>query len=450
MSSIEQRAGDRRNSATGEANRGSHNGGATDESSDFEGGRAPGSSAGTPDSSKATGGPGSNGRRGKKRRRPLLAALVVLVLAAAAVVIWRVNVAGAETDQGADISRGSFAGRFAAGAEGGLPVSGELYLAESVQNREGVEVSGNIAPGQAVDLSAKVAGTIISGDLREGQAVRAGQVLFAFDNADLEYQIAAKEYEIEQERLSGSPRKLALLQMQYELLLAQRTDYTVRASISGRLSAVEADLGDEVTKGQNLGRIIDTSTLSASVNVDELDVPRVQLGQEVEVYLDALEGVSLFGTVTKIGLEGSATGNGYATVPVEIRFDEPDPRIVPGFSFSGNIYVSGEEEAVVVDKRAVQTLTDTMAIVFQVGEDGETATPVQVGYESFGQLQYKISGVEPGARLMEPPAALTGSEGPGGFPGASGGFGGPSIRVQPLGGPTGAVPGGRTFRSTGN
>jgi multidrug efflux pump subunit AcrA (membrane-fusion protein) len=324
----------------------------------------------------------------------------------------------------------------------GIPVTGQTYQVQTLENRAEVEISGNLSPGVAENIFTAVTGTVSSVLVTKGQQVSQGQSIGYLDQSQLRYQIATKEYEIEQERLTGSPRKLELLTMEYNLLLKNLEDYTLTTPIAGRISEIHLETGKTVSTGATAARVIDTSFLTATVEIDELDVIRIQPGQEVEVYLDAINDLAMYGIVTSIGLEGTATGNGYAVVPVEIRFDQPDSRILSGFSFSGSVYVSDEELAVVVDRQALRTVTDSVGMVFVVDQRTNTATPLQVQYESFGQLQYKItSGLEGTETLMAPPAMEGSSRGTGnvigipGVPGTGGGTGGP-----PGGGPGGGAP----------
>lgn len=314
-----------------------------------------------------------------------------------------------------------------------VPAGTQTFVVRAEKDREGVEVSGNMLPGDAEDLTSRVAAQVLSVPVHEGDKVNAGDVLVVLDSASLRYEIESLRFEIEQEELSGSPRKVELLRMQLALKQQNLAHYTVRAGIAGTVSTIDVKPGQSVAAGAALARVIDSSWLRAEVGIDELDIPKVQLGQEVEVELDALSGTALFGRVARIGSEGTPTGNGYSTILVELQFREVDSRVLPGFSFSGSIYVASEEQAMVVDRRAVQTINDRDGVVFVVTEDGATATPVPVQYASFGQLNYKLlDGVEIGAKLMTAPN-VTGSRRmtfPGGGFGPTGGGPGGGVRIQ--------------------
>lgn len=399
----------------------------------------------------------------KSKKRPKagpIIAIVLIVLIAGGYFLWRLVISPGSTGaQGPNTQSGLAGGPQAlvrglqgpqAAMEGGMPsisvpLEGETYLVEATRDRQAVEISGNLEPRSSLNLQSRAGGRLNSVLVSEGDEVDAGQVIARLDRSDLEYQIASKEYEIEQERLSGSPRRLELMEMQLQQLRSQLENYVARSNITGTVSSLNVEAGDEVAKGETLARIIDTRTMIATVNVDEIDILSIELGQEVEVYLDALPDSPLYGRVSKIGLEGSATGSGFATVPLEILFETPDPRALPGFSFSGDIYVAAEEDVMVVDKRALQSINDDIGIVYVVNEDGQSASPREVGYSSFGQLQYKITGIEAGSTLMQAPKeAASGSTGFG-FPG--GRFGSNEIRFQSMPGGGGGGPTTRSFRA---
>ena len=90
------------------------------------------------------------------------------------------------------------------------------------------------------------------------------------------------------------------------------------ASISGIFCEVTEDeksssdgpsgpiqVGDELKPNDLLGRIVDNSTYKVVINVDELDISQVEVGQKAEVTVDALPGQTLEGTVTEIAEEGT-------------------------------------------------------------------------------------------------------------------------------------------------
>lgn len=282
-----------------------------------------------------------------------------------------------------------------------------IYQVQAASARQEVEISGNVQPRESRNYSFSLAGSLESLEVREQQWIDQGDLIARLDNSELSYQIAELEYQIEQEAIFGTPRKLALLRSQLALLEEKRTNYRLYAGFSGLVVEVPVESGDTVEKGGTIARIITRHDLMATVSVDELDVPRIKPGQEVRVYFDALEDTPVYGAVLEIAQEGTVTGNGYTVVDVDIRLDQVPESILPGFSFSGSVFVSAEEQALIVDKRAVQSLTEDRGILYQVvSQDPLRVSPLPVEIQEHSLLEYQISGeVQDGLQVVSAAAA---------------------------------------------
>ena len=83
----------------------------------------------------------------------------------------------------------------------------------------------------------------------------------------------------------------------------------IAAPVSGAVSAVYVTSGTQVYRGALLFEIADLSTLELSVEVDELDIDRVKIGDVLSFTLDAYAGQTFSGAVTEIRPIGSARQN---------------------------------------------------------------------------------------------------------------------------------------------
>ncbi|MEG1594093.1 MAG: efflux RND transporter periplasmic adaptor subunit, partial [Oscillibacter sp.] len=118
-------------------------------------------------------------------------------------------------------------------------------------------------------------------------------------------------------------------------------NYHISSPIAGTVIEKKFKAGDMV-EGMNSGSlaiIFDLSYLKLTMNVDELDIGKVQVGQKVTITADALEGDSFTGRVDKISINGT-TNNGVTTYPVDIVIQEYG-RLLPGMNVSASII--GEE-----------------------------------------------------------------------------------------------------------
>lgn len=97
--------------------------------------------------------------------------------------------------------------------------------------------------------------------------------------------------------------------------------------------------------------IYDLSYLEMTLNVDELDISDVEVGQTVTITADAVEDTVYTGVVTNVSVAGNTSG-GIATYPVTIRIDETDG-LRPGMNVDAEIVISSAEDVLAVPSGAV-------------------------------------------------------------------------------------------------
>ena len=131
----------------------------------------------------------------------------------------------------------------------------------------------------------------------------------------------------------------AVNQAEVALNMAQLAlDHTsLFAPLSGTITSVLADPGDAVAYGQRIMSIATLNTLQVqTVDLTELDVVKLKVGQPVEVVMDALPGIILNGHIVEINLE-AVDYRGDVTFPVLIILDETDPHLRLGMTAEVNI-----------------------------------------------------------------------------------------------------------------
>lgn len=130
-------------------------------------------------------------------------------------------------------------------------------------------------------------------------------------------------------------------------------DYQITAPISGTVVTKTAKAGDKVEGGSSgaLCTIYDLSYLEMTMNIDELDIGSVAVGQTVEVTADAVEGKTYTGTVTRVSVAGTTSG-GITTYPVTVRIDETDG-LLPGMNVDAQIVLEQAEDVLAIPSGAV-------------------------------------------------------------------------------------------------
>ena len=318
----------------------------------------------------------------KKRARTLIALVICVVVALAAVRVFGVRLRQREDST----QRPTFA----------------IYVVERAILGETVEVSGNIEAITAYDMSFSASGSLVEITVEEGDTVASGQLVARREDSSERYEVASVALDIETERISGSSRNLQLLELEYEVKRRALDATRIVAPASGVVSEIDADIGDYISAGDTVVRVIDRRALIAEVEVDELDAPIVQPGQSVRFFFDALPDTDVAGVVAALPVEGRVTDQELAVLDVTLAIDDPPAQIVPGYSFVAEIVVSAEEEILVVDSDAVMN-GDGGTFVLKAPEGEERPTPTPIQAVDLGDGRHRVvSGVVEGADLVVP------------------------------------------------
>lgn len=130
-------------------------------------------------------------------------------------------------------------------------------------------------------------------------------------------------------------------------------DYSVTAPISGTVVTKNAKAGDNIEggSGSTLCVIYDLSYLEMTMSIDELDISSVEVGQEVRITADAVEGKTYTGVVTEVSVAGTTSG-GITTYPVTVRIDETDG-LLPGMNVDAEIVISSADDVLAIPSAAV-------------------------------------------------------------------------------------------------
>ncbi len=136
---------------------------------------------------------------------------------------------------------------------------------------------------------------------------------------------------------------------------------TIRAPMDGIVTALPVEEGEVAVIGtmNNPGTVLltisDMSVVEAVMEVDETDVPNVQIGQNAEVTIDAFPDRTFSGKVTEVASspQTSLTGTEAVNFEVKIQLDDPPKDIRPGFSVSADIITGRSPNAVAVPIQAL-------------------------------------------------------------------------------------------------
>lgn len=151
--------------------------------------------------------------------------------------------------------------------------------------------------------------------------------------------------------------------------------------------------------------------MTMSVSVDELDINSVEVGQTATVTMDALEDVTLEGTVVSVSNSASSSGSGSAKYTVEISVPKQDGMLI-GMSASATIVVEESENVVTLPVDALQENGNETYVYTSVDEDGNLSGEVTVETGlSDGDTVEITSGLEDGDTVYYEKTGNTSSSG---------------------------------------
>ena len=188
-------------------------------------------------------------------------------------------------------------------------------------------------------LTTLAAGTVTAIHAREGDSVNKDDIVLQISGDDLSESIQSAS-----ETLRGA--ELSMQSTQDTM-----NNYTITSPIRGTIIEKAAKVGDALSTGSDLCTIYDLSYLEMTINVDELQVSSLSVGQTVQVTADAVQDRTYEGVVTRVSMKGDTSG-GTTTYPVTVRIDETDG-LRPGMNANAEIVVAEAGNALVVPNAAV-------------------------------------------------------------------------------------------------
>ena len=224
-------------------------------------------------------------------------------------------------------------------------------------------------------LTAQASGTVSAINVQEGSTVEKDAILLQLTGDDLT------------EAIQSASETLQSAQISMENMQDTMSSYTITAPISGTIIEKDAKQGDAMTSGTTLCIIYDLSYLEMQINVDELQISSLTVGQKVQITADAVQSKTYIGTVTRVSMKGTANG-GTTTYPVTIQLDDIDG-LRPGMNANAEIVVAeannvltvpnaaivrGNYVLVTQDSPSASNADETMA-----APDGYVYVPVQTG-----------------------------------------------------------------------
>ncbi|EQB02237.1 secretion protein HylD [Sphingobium quisquiliarum P25] len=297
---------------------------------------------------------------------------------------------------------------------------------------------GRFAPSQTVDIRPRVSGSVTAIHFRDGDYVKAGQLLFTIDQrpflaalaearansasarstlllAQNDYKrvqrltgdeaVSASEVDALRSRLQAAQAALAAAQAR-ERQRALEVEFTqVRAPISGRVSDRRVDIGNLVSGAEGAG-----ATLLTTIN--KLDPIYFNFDASEALYLKSQRDKDGAGAV-EVRLQDEAdyrhkgrldfTDNGLdprsGTIRIRAVFANPGMFLTPGMFGNMRLANGGKVNALLIPDEAVQSDQARKTVLVVGKDDSVSAKPVELGPVVDG-LRIIRSGLSPSDRVV--------------------------------------------------
>lgn len=148
--------------------------------------------------------------------------------------------------------------------------------------------------------------------------------------------------------------------------------------------------------------LIDPSEIEMSGMIDEIDISRVQLGQEADIILDALPGREVKGRVTFISQAGTVQA-GVVSYKTTVTLENPDEELRDGMSATAEIIIDRRSNVLLIPNRAIQGSWENPWVEVLIDEETEQRQ-VTLGL-SDGINTEVLSGLGKGEQVVLPPVS---------------------------------------------
>jgi RND family efflux transporter MFP subunit len=358
-----------------------------------------------------------------------------VVIISVGVVLAAVAVGGMAMKRRSETAKAPAAATATAAAPAG-PKTLELAASDLIavaprEMRRTLPLTGQLRPSSQAVVRAKVAGEIVEMKVREGQAVKAGEVLARLEAADYKARVDEKAGALEANKAqfeynektrrnneelmrknfisknaydnfmnSANVSQAQVRTAEAQLVQARKAleDTYVKAPISGVVSERAMQLGDKAAVDSKLISIVDLTRMEIEASVPAADIPSVSVGQEVRFTVEGFDDKVFTGTIARIN-PAAAAGSRSLMVYIEV----PNPEGL----LKGGMFAKG---GLTLDKRAavpaipISALRDDagVQVVYKVEGGKVLRVPVKTGVRNEEEGWVEItSGLTEGAQVVK-------------------------------------------------
>ena len=305
----------------------------------------------------------------------------------------------------------------------------DLYIVEPRTLERTLPLTGSLTPFTEATMKAKVAGELVSVPVREGEAVKRGQVLARIDQTEVQARVAARRADVSAAHAQldwaakNRTTQKALLEKGFiaqtaydnvqsnfdvavarlraaeaELVVAQKAlgDSVLVAPFDGIVFLRHAQAGERVALDAKVVSVVDLSRLQLEAAVPANEIGRLRVGQPVAFRVDAFGEQSFAGRIDRIS---PATVSGSRSINVYAVIDNPEGVLRAGLFAQGAVSLERIEGALVVPVSAVREELGRNS-VYALVDGAVRRRAVTIGPADAADRVQVLEGLAPGDRIV--------------------------------------------------
>jgi len=306
----------------------------------------------------------------------------------------------------------------------------DLATAEAGEIQRLLPITGALRAASQAVVKAKVAGEVAQTLVKEGDAVKAGQIVAQIDDTEFrsrlderaaalraskaqavfaeqsrkKYEdllakkfISETAYENYQTNAKVSDDQVHANEAQLALAKKSLQDTMVHAPIAGIVSERAVQRGDKASVDTRLFTIVDLSRLELEAAVPAAEVPRLAIGQQVRFQVEGFGAKQFTGAIVRIN---PATQPGTRSILVYVEIPNPDQTLKAGMFAKGNLVLATQRAEALVPLTALRS-EGARTYVYTLAADKLARQDVTVGLiDEFAERAEIAKGLSPGARVV--------------------------------------------------
>lgn len=199
--------------------------------------------------------------------------------------------------------------------------------------------------------------------------------------------IADKQYTDDLAEVQSLEARVRRLEAEIESNLDSIAKKTIRAPFSGFVIKEHTQVGEWVEKGGPIVDMADLSSIEVVIDVPERYIPKLVLGANIKVQVDALNPENFTGKIAAIIPVGDSASRAF---PVKVSVDNPNNRVKGGMLCRVSLAIGKPSSVLAVPKDAVVNMGQ-QHLVYVVREGVAQPLPVQLGNTSDSMIEVKGS-----------------------------------------------------------